>query len=190
MQHPLELYPTGSVRALLDTDQVSPATRKALQRRLNEPAVHTPKFLTPPQFATLQLVAFRLIPQIEVDMAGPLDARLADNEGDGWRFSALPPDREAHRCVLQLLSEAQFCSLSAAEQDGLLTDLQHGRLTGPAWLRGPEYFQELLAELSEIYFSHPLAQERIGYVGMADTPGWERIGLNQREEREPGERGE
>ena len=43
----------------------------------------------------------------------------------------------------------------------------------------------MLAELTETYYAHPLAQEEIGYVGMADLPAWTKIGLNEREEREP-----
>ena len=31
----------------------------------------------------------------------------------------------------------------------------------------------------------PLAQEEIGYVGLADLPSWTKIGLNEKEDREP-----
>ena len=37
---------------------------------------------------------------------------------------------------------------------------------------------------------YPLAQEEIGYAGMADLPAWTKIGLNEREDREPGPMGE
>jgi hypothetical protein len=43
----------------------------------------------------------------------------------------------------------------------------------------------MLAELTEYYYAHPLAQEEIGYVGMADAHGWTRLGLNELEPREP-----
>ncbi|RYF62200.1 MAG: gluconate 2-dehydrogenase subunit 3 family protein, partial [Cytophagaceae bacterium] len=36
-------------------------------------------------------------------------------------------------------------------------------------------------------YSHPLVQEAFGYVGMADRPSWELIGLNELEAREPRE---
>ena len=46
------------------------------------------------------------------------------------------------------------------------------------------FFEELLAELTENYYAHPLAQEEIGYVGMADLPKWVNIGLNEKDDRE------
>ena len=49
------------------------------------------------------------------------------------------------------------------------------------------WFEELLAEATENYVAHPLAQQEMGYVGFADRPGWTQIELNQREEREPPE---
>ncbi|MBW3634848.1 MAG: GMC family oxidoreductase [Armatimonadetes bacterium] len=49
----------------------------------------------------------------------------------------------------------------------------------------PRFFEELLAEATEHYYAHPLAQEEIGYAGFADAPGWKRIGLDERENREP-----
>ena len=40
-------------------------------------------------------------------------------------------------------------------------------------------------KVSEVFFSHPLVQDEMGYAGMADAKGWEKIRLNEREEREP-----
>ena len=42
-----------------------------------------------------------------------------------------------------------------------------------------------LTECVEVFYSHPIACESIGYVGMADAQGWKRIGLNEREQWEP-----
>jgi len=52
-------------------------------------------------------------------------------------------------------------------------------------LPAARFFEELLAEVVETYYAHPLAQEEIGYAGMADAPGWRAIGLDEREERDP-----
>jgi hypothetical protein len=38
---------------------------------------------------------------------------------------------------------------------------------------------------TETYYAHPLAQEEIGYAGMADARGWRAIGLDEREAHEP-----
>jgi hypothetical protein len=47
------------------------------------------------------------------------------------------------------------------------------------------FFEELLVLATETYYAHPLAQEEIGYAGMADAAGWQAIGLDEREAHEP-----
>lgn len=187
-------YPAGSVRALLRTEAVTEPTRKALEERLAAPAVTVPRFLDQGGFATLQAVCARLLPGSGIDVAGPIDARLADGAGDGWRYDALPPDRDAYRmgmagfdAAAQALFGRDFIGLPGADQDKVVQAVQDGSPPGAAWehLPAARFFEELLAEATEVHFAHPLAQESIGYTGMADAPGWQRIGLNEREEREP-----
>ena len=187
-------YPAGTVRALLRTEAVTEPTRKALERRLAAPAVTVPRFLDAAGFATLQAVCARLLPGAGIDVAGPIDARLAEGAGDGWRYDALPPDQDAYRAGMAGFDEVAhamfgrgFASLPSADQDEVVQAVQDGSPPGAAWERLPaaRFFEELLAEATEVHFAHPLAQERIGYAGMADAPGWQRIGLNEREDREP-----
>ena len=192
-------YPGGTVRALLDTEHVSAATRAALQSRLDAPAAYEPRFLAPETYALLEAVAGRLFPQPDrpehpISLAPAVDQRLADGRADGWRYDALPPDREAMRLglggiqeIAQALYQADFLALSTVQQDATLQALADGHPPGATWqtLDAGRFFEELLAELTERYYSHPLAQEEIGYVGMADLPGWTKIGLNEREAREP-----
>ena len=84
-----------------------------------------------------------------------------------------------------------FVALNEGQQDSLLHAVQHGVVSGDVWpsLPAQRFFEDLLAEVTEIYYSHPLAQEEIGYVGMADAHGWQAIGLNERETHEPPELG-
>lgn len=187
-------YPAGTVRALLRTQAVTEPTRKALEERLSASAVTVPRFLDPAGFATLQAVCARLLPGVDIDVAGPIDARLADGTGDGWRYDMLPPDGEAYRAGMagfddaaQALFGQKFITLPPADQDKVVQAVQDGSPPGAAWERLPaaRFFEELLAEATEVHFAHPLAQESIGYAGMADAPGWQRIGLNEREDREP-----
>ena len=150
------------------------------------------------EFATLVAVCARLLPPgtspTPAEGAIQINARLAEGRGDGWRFDRLPPDAEAYRAGLRGLHESaqavgarNFPSLTNAQQDGILAALARGEAVGPTWSRldGRRFFQEVLAELSEFYFSHPLAQQAIGYAGFADAAGWRRIGLNEREPWEP-----
>ena len=176
---------------------MTPATRAVLQARLTPPP-YEPRFLNAADYARLQAVAARLFPQPDretpIALAPGLDQRLAENRGDGWRYNDLPADGDALRLGLtgvdesaQILFQRSFVGLNADEQDGVLRAVQAGECPGAVWqtLPAARFFEELLAELAELYYCHPLAQEEIGYVGMADQPGWTKIGLNEREAREP-----
>ena len=194
-------YPSGTVRALLDSPHVSEATRAALQARLDAPADYAPQFLAPETYALLEAVAARLFPQPDrpeqpIALAPAVDQRLAEGRADGWRYDALPPDREAYRLglggiqeIAQAQFQAEFTVLTAEQQDAVLQALASGTPPGNTWetLDAGRFFEEMLAELTETYYAHPLAQEEIGYVGMADLPAWSKIGLNEKEDREPGE---
>ncbi|MBD2723006.1 gluconate 2-dehydrogenase subunit 3 family protein [Hymenobacter armeniacus] len=201
---PVPTYPSGTVRALLGTEHVSEATRAALQERLDAPAAYAPQLLSAESFALLEAVAARLFPQPDrpeapIALAPAVDQRLAAGRADGWRYDVLPPDREAMRLglggiqeIAQSLFQADFLALAAEQQDAVLQALADGRPPGATWqtLHAGRFFEELLAELTEYYYAHPLAQEEIGYVGMADLPAWTRIGLNEKEDREVNPMGE
>ena len=190
-------YPSGSVRALLDSRYVTEPTRGALQARLDA-RDGEPRFFDPAAYATLSSVCDRLIPQTDreapVPVAIEIDRRLAQGLSDGWRYDTLPPDANALEQGLRGIDQsaeslfgAQFISLAAAQQDHVLQAVQRGEASGDAWrtLPAQRFFEDLLAEAAEIYFSHPLAQEELGYAGMADSYGWRAIGLDQREPLEP-----
>ena len=192
-------YPSGTVRALLNTEHVSEATRAAVQARLGAPADYTPQFLAPETYALLEAVAACLLPQFDrpeqpIPLAPSIDQRLAEGRADGWRYDALPPDREAYRLglggiqeIAQVLFQVDFTALDAEQQHAVIKALADGRPPGAAWetLDASRFFEEMLAELTEAYYSHPLAQEEIGYVGLADLPAWTKIGLNEKDDREP-----
>lgn len=192
-------YPEGTVRALLQTDLVTEATRAALLPRLDT-SPYTPQFFDQTTYELLRAVAARIYPQPErsepIELAPVVDKRLAEGDSDGWRYDAMPPDREAYRLGLGGINQAAsalfqrpFLELSETQQDHIIGTVANGTAPGENWHQLPieRFFEELLAELAEAYYSHPLAQEEIGYVGMADVPGWNRIEPNQLEAREPEE---
>ena len=191
-------YPPGTVRALLATDLLTPPTRAVLEARLapGEPAA--PQFFTSAELLTLRAACARLIPQADrappLDLALTVDARLATNTSDGWRYDVLPPDGEAYRRGLvgldetaQALQRQPFAALAPAQQDAVLALVQGGTPLGPTWQTLPagRFFEETLAELTACYYSDPLSQEEIGYVGMADAAGWHALGLNRLDPQEP-----
>ncbi|UOR04572.1 gluconate 2-dehydrogenase subunit 3 family protein [Hymenobacter aerilatus] len=193
-------YPEGTVRALLATDLVTDATRNALQARLDAP-LYEPQYLDGATYELLRAVAARLFPQPDrpdnpIELAPAVDKRLLEGASDGWRYDALPPDREAYRMGLGGIRDSAetmfgqpFLSLNDEQKDQVLAAVQQGTAPGHVWQELPavRFFEELLAELTENYYAHPLAQEEIGYVGMADVPGWHHIQLNQLDPREPEE---
>lgn len=193
----MDIYPTGSVRALLKTEAVSPPTCAALEQRLR-PRKNSPvSFLTAAQMRLLRAAAARLVPHTDdesIDPAADIDHRLTEGSGNGWRFASLPADDQTYEQGLRGLDESarelhrgDFVTLRGEEQDDVLRCVQAGSAPGETWrtLDGPRFFEELLADLAEAYYAHPIAQEEIGFAGMADTPGWPRIGLDELEEREP-----
>jgi hypothetical protein len=157
-----------------------------------------PHFFDSLTFHTLRAVCDRLIPQAgradPVDLAAALDERLADGACDGWRYASMPPDEDAYVRGLHGVNEAaqaqfsvDFVALDTEQQDQVLLHVQRGDAQGTTWDTVPaeRFFEELLAELCECYYSDPLTQEEIGYVGMADAHGWQAIALNQRAAHEP-----
>ncbi len=190
-------YPPGTVRALIESDLVTPPTRRALRERLRRRNVR-PRFFDPHALAIIGAACARLIPQPErerpIDLPGELDARMADGVGDGWRYAKMPADCDMHALgALGLDQTAQamfgcgFAQALAAQRDAILRAVQLGSAAGQVWqeMDSACYFQELLALLVDIYYAHPLALEEIGYAGMADGHGWQAIGLDERETHEP-----
>jgi hypothetical protein len=90
-------YPPGTVRALLETDLLTPATRAVIQARLEPRPAAEPHFFDSQTFQTLRAVCDRLIPQADradpVDLAAALDERLAGGACDGWRYASMPPTK-------------------------------------------------------------------------------------------------
>lgn len=190
-------YPPNTVRALLDTDQVTDVTRQVLTERLKAPS-RQPVFFSSDEYSLLEAVCNRLIPQDDgmhtIEIWGGIDDRLAQNKSNGWRYDTMPGDHEAYRRGLagieesaQALFQQSFQQLSGDQQDHIIGLVQTGDATGETWETMPSerFFEEMLAEAVENYYSHPLVQETIGYVGMADQPAWNRLGLNNLEDREP-----
>ncbi len=195
--------PSGAearVRALLASDAVSPMTRRVLIARLDALDVAPIAFgehLSAGEVMTLRALTDRLIAQDHrerrVDIVAAIDARLAAVRTNGWRYDALPPDGDALRRGLIGLDEAArerhalpFAGLSAARQDAILRLVQAGDPPGETWrtLPASRWFEEVLAESCEVYYADPIAQDEIGYVGYADLPAWQAIGLGQRDDRE------
>ena len=195
-----DFYPEGTAKKLLQTDFISPQTKKVFEERLNTPVVSEPAFFTKEEFTTLQAVSKRLLPQPEerekkIDLAGILDTNFANKKpGNGWRYDTMPPDEVAMKRGLQAIEVSSqsrygkaFEALTANEQDDLLQAVQEGNRQEEEWKNLPSdrFFEELFSSLVEVYYSHPTGRDEIGDASYADTNGWQQIAMNNREEREP-----
>ena len=191
-------YPAGFVRALLNTDSVTPQTRDILIERIERKKLIVPVFFDENIFLTLTCVCEHLIPQpnrdSKIDLAGLFDEMLAEGKGNGWRYNKMPPDGEAYKKGIQGINEtselmfgAAFKQLDEPKQIGVLSAVQKNIAPGKTWETLPAnlFFEELLAQIVEIYYSHPWAKEEIGEVAFSDAKGWQKIGLNELEAWEP-----
>lgn len=184
---------TQKVQDFLNSPAITEPTRKALIERI-EKANGTNRFFTDYSFNLLSILCDRLMDQDPedriVNIALFIDDRLAENTCDGWRYSDMPPDNEMYRKGLKGVDEAasimfdkNFTELEKEAQIKALEAIQDGTAKGDTWktLPSKRFFEELLAETTEIFFSFPLVQLKIGYAGMADAAGWKKIGLNESE---------
>lgn len=183
---------------MLPTDLVTSNTRLVLQNRFDRKQVTEPLFFDADSFLVLHAVCKRLIPQSDpdrmVDVAGCLDDMLAEGKGNGWRYDAMPADEKAFTSGLTGIDQTavskygqRFHFLLAKEQDEILASIQSGATADLTWQTLPAtlFFEELLAALVEIFYSHPFAKEEIGEVAFADAKGWQKIGLHELEDHEP-----
>jgi pimeloyl-ACP methyl ester carboxylesterase len=197
--------------ALIASGRVNGRLRGALDGRAapDDPA-YRPKALDPVELAILRAALSRVVPVPLLDLAARIDRRLASGTGDGWRFSALPPDAEAYRAGLRTLDAAAraargrpFVTLDPVEQHGLLTLSARAALTVPGALGGRLdadrmrfWFEDLRADAVRLWLGHPAALARIGFSGIGaggdrpgeiaeGLPGFCAVGLDAPEDWEP-----
>ncbi|HEX8737570.1 MAG TPA: GMC family oxidoreductase [Pyrinomonadaceae bacterium] len=187
----MEDYRHEKFRELLESDAVTEPTRKVLFERLKAGEGYVPRFFEAQDYSTLLAVCAVLAPTETVPsrfVPSEIDKRLADGQGNGWRYAKMPPDTEAFRRWLRGLNEIarqkfnlDFAILETERQNEILQLVRRGEIRALVWqdFDCKLFLEELLVECAEIFYSHPLAQEEIGYVGFADARGWQKIGLNQ-----------
>ena len=167
---------TRIAEALIAGPRVSAITRRVLEERIASPVARAAvSCLGEKSVATLTAACARLLPPDSpvqaADIAAGIDARLSCNGADGWRYDALPPDREAFARMLEAWNEprSDFTSLDANAQDAMLRATADGS-GGAADFDSRLWFMDLLAEVSEAHVSHPATQVQMGCDAFADVP--------------------
>lgn len=200
-------YPDYDVLAKRYSPSWNEKTRRVIDARLATP--RESRFCTPEEWQTLESVCARIVPQPvaqpPVPIAAYVDAKLVEDERDGYRDARLPPLREAWRQGLAALdAEARqrfnvsFHKLDTAEQDALLRAAQDGNLDNAAWgdLSCKLFFtKRALPDIVSAYYSHPTAWSEIGFGGPASPRGYVRMDFDRRDpweaaEAKPGEEAE
>ena len=185
---------------LIESDRVSPATRKVLLERAKaDDPEYVPLTVDAHGLVTLRAVMARMIPQEgeAIDLAARIDTMLANGGGNGWRYEVLPEDGIAIRIGLAVLDETaqqrfgrDFAVLEPEEQDSILADAVNGTLPRNVLDMG-RWAEELLSYAAEMYMAHPGTFARIGYSGIGDgadaatQKGFVLIGIGEVEEWEP-----
>lgn len=181
------------IAAFLKSDHLAEITAKVLLKRLEENFLQ-PLFFSPSNFHLLGIIAQILMGEDTTEynnkMAGSVDRRLYLKQGDGWRYDEMPPDEEAYVLGLKGIEQTalylfknSFQRLSFDEQNQVLTNIQKGTVPRKCWpsFSAKLFFEEILAEITEIYYSLPEIQLEIGYAGMADHHGWSKIKTGETE---------
>jgi hypothetical protein len=190
-------------RALIASPRVNHRLREALAERgrPDDPA-YQPVALDAVELAILRAVVDRVLPQqgpARIDIAARIDARLARDDSDGWRFAALPPDRDAYRAGLRSLDgeacarrQCRFLSLDGAARDEILAAAAGRELAGTG-LDAEQmalWFEDLRADVVQIALAHPATLARIGFSGIGaggdrEPEGFRQFGIDRREPWEP-----
>jgi Gluconate 2-dehydrogenase subunit 3 len=194
-----ERYPGYDVLGKRHTPSWNEQTRRVIDRRLALP--RDPRFFSEAEWRTLEAVCGRIVPQPKsrppVPVAAMIDAKLFENQGDGYRDHRVPPMREAWRRGLTAIDKeahlrhgVDFDALDTAEQDALLRAAQDGLLADPAWeaMDCALFFaKRLLPDIVMSYYAHLTAWNEIGFGGPASPRGYVRMNFDRRDPWEAAE---
>lgn len=183
-------YPGYDVLEKWASPSFNDITRGVLRRRLHQ--VPVPRLFSPDEYAVLEAVCARLIPQPEraepIPIAPWIDADVAEGRGEGFRHPDMPPLEEAWRKGLAALdAEARrryaqpFAALHPESQDAVLSAVQAGEAESFGDLPQQAVFTHLLKAVVGVYYSHPAAWSEVGFGGPASPRGYVRLGLDERD---------
>jgi hypothetical protein len=178
------------------------ATRDVVETRVSDPPKR--RFFTEAQWAFWTLVFSHLIPQSDrtedrqIPLIAPLDERLYLNKTVGYRYEDMPPDQEAYRLGIEAIdAEAQhqfngsFTVLPYHQRELVLQAIAENKADGAReiWKRMSQkrFWQLIMQDAAEGYYSHPWAWDEIGFGGPAYPRAYTRL---ERGEPEPWEKEE
>ncbi len=159
---------------ILGSDRVSQRARSAMLERLRP--VRDAANWTDDHYATLAILIGQILPDcgVDHDLARRVAFGVAQGDGDGWRFAALPADGEAW---IRGLATLHMLMDGLAAQDHAWTSLlenvaegEAGRADDDAYLSPVQmklWFDDVRAEVVRVWMSLPTTMAEIGYDGFA-----------------------
>jgi hypothetical protein len=166
-----------------------PATAGTVLARLGPPP--SIRCFTPDEQFTATALCARLLDledRDQVSVVAMIDARLAEEETDGWRYEDMPEDGKAWRVSLAGLKtdaierfQVPFALCTAEQQDSLIQAVQD--LGSKPWheLPAAHVWSLWTRYACTAFYSHPRAWNEIGFSGPAYPRGYKNIGIDARE---------
>jgi hypothetical protein len=180
-------YPGFS--ALAQARHWDPVTAGVVQARMGLPP--DVRFFTPAEEAAARALFDQLLDQHaepRVPVVNMVDARLAEEETDGWHYDNMPRDGDAWRASLAALDQEararEDCTFALLSPDGqaallqdicdLDRDLWRGLPADRVWSLWTRY-------ACTAFYSHPLVWDEIGFAGPAYPRGYKNLGVDRLE---------
>jgi hypothetical protein len=149
------------------------------------------RFFDPGEQAVATALCDQLLDQggdRDVPVVNLIDARLAEQRTDGWRYHDMPEDAQAWRDSLAALDadaraqfDTGFATCADDQQSALIEAVHvlgsqpwHGLCASHVWSLWTRY-------ACTAFYSHPLAWNEIGFPGPAYPRGYKNPGLDSRE---------
>lgn len=175
------------------------ATREVVTKRVDAPPGMV--FFSSDEWKFWTAVFAHVIPQTDrttdrqIPIVAPLDHRLHLNRTMGYRFEDMPQDRVAYKLGMEAINQeskqcygGEFLLLPHLQQDIVLKAIHDGKpqAAEDIWKKMSvhRFWQLLVQDAIDAYYSHPWAWDEIGFGGPAYPRAYTRL---ERGEPEPWE---
>jgi hypothetical protein len=149
------------------------------------------RFFTPAEEATATALCDRLLDQDDeprVAVVPQIDARLAEQQTDGWRYDDMPEDGQAWRDSLRYLDDdsqaacsSPFALAPVTGQRDLLQAVQDRQSKDWHSLNAAHVWSLWTRYACTAFYAHPSAWNEIGFPGPAYPRGYKNPGVDGRE---------
>ncbi|MDQ3886662.1 MAG: gluconate 2-dehydrogenase subunit 3 family protein [Actinomycetota bacterium] len=177
------------------------ATKRVVLARLDRPGPL--RFFTADEEPTLRAFCDTVLAQDReprVPVTEMVDAKLADDQLDGYQYADMPDDRDTWRLVLRGLDHTatqgyrtDFAACAPVRREAIVAQFAQARLVGGPWdeLTVTRAWAVVMRAALAAFYAHPWAWNEIGFGGPAYPRGFMRLGgpgASETAVREPFER--